>query len=374
MKERDQAKEELERWKSEATTPGVRPEFQFRALPNDVKEHLNEKFQALTAYRKERVVSPTLAGINDIVQYKAAGSFPFHKASMPGVICVDIHPKKSNLIVTGGLDKNAIVFDLGTNKKLFTLSGHEKQVNCAIFHPDDIVFTTSDDTTVRVWNPVKEGQQSYECSKVFTEHKAPVIECCLHPTNSYLLSISTDSSWGFYDFDKGSLLTQVMDPDRSPFTCTMLHPDGYIFATGTVNKLIRIWDIRSQKNVATFQGHQEQLNDVQFSENGIYLASCSQDNSVKVWDLRGPTNITTLNLDVTPMSMHYDFSGVYLAVAAGREVRIFIETRDNNVRNLQHIKNLDDHTDTVTGVRFGPDAKFLVSTSMDKTVKLWRKE
>jgi len=195
----------------------------------------------------------------------------------------------------------------------------------------------------------------------------------VHPNNTYFLTTSKDSSWGFYDLEKSVLLTQVMDPDRSPFTCTMMHPDGFIFATGTQNNLIRFWDLRSQKNVATFQGHQGPLNDVQFSENGIYLASCSQDNSVKVWDLRGPSNITTLNLDVTPQAIHYDYSGVYLAVASGREIGIFIETRQENVKDLQHIKTLDDHSDIVTDVKFGPDAQFLVSTSLDRTVKLWGK-
>jgi pre-mRNA-processing factor 19 len=292
-----------------------------------------------------------------------------HKASSPGVLCVDIHPTKPELIVTGGVDKTAVIFNTSTTKKVATLTGHTQQVNCSIFHPQDIVFTGSDDATLRVWTPGEDGD--YENAKVFSEHKAPVVECCLHPTNSYVLSVSKDSSWGFYDYEKGNLLTLSLDPDRSPYSCTVIHPDGYIFATGTQNNLIRIWDLRTQKNVATFQGHQGSINNVKFSENGIHLASCSMDNSVKIWDLRGPSNINTLNLDLTPTSMNYDNSGLFLAVAAGREIRIFMETKIENRKELQHAKTLDDHTDNVTSLKFGPDSKFLVSTSMDRTVKLW---
>jgi len=103
------------------------------------------------------------------------------------------------------------------------------------------------------------------------------------------------------------------------------------------------------------------------------LATCSNDNTVKVWDLRGPSNISTLNLDLTPNTLCYDHSGMYLAVGVGREIRIFSESRQENVKNLVHIKTLDEHTDIVTGLKFGPDARYIVSTSMDRNVKYWSK-
>lgn len=59
-------------------------------------------------------------------------------------------------------------------------------------------------------------------------------------------------------------------------------------ATGTEANLIRIWDLRNQKNVATFQGHKGEVTDVVFSENGYFLATSAKDNFIKLWDLRGP--------------------------------------------------------------------------------------
>jgi pre-mRNA-processing factor 19 len=369
IKERDLAREELERWKSEVH--GGRPEFQFRAFPNEVMDRLKEKFEQLTDYRKKREFSPSLSTVNDIEAFKCVSTHPTHKTTNPGILCVDYLSTNPNIIVSGGVDKTAVVFDMANQKKIATLGGHEKQVNTVAFHSKNIVFTGSDDTTVKVWTPTDGG--GYECSKTFTEHKGPITKCAIHPTNLYLLTASRDSSWGFFDFQGGMLLTLVMDPDRSPFTCASFHPDGYIFATGTQNSLIRVWDIRSQKNVATFQGYQDKINDIQFSENGIYLATCSQDNTVKVWDLRGPSNISTLNLELTPNTLSYDSSGSYLAVGVGREIRIFTENKQDNVKNLVHVKNLDEHTDIVTGLKWGPDAHYIVSTSMDRNVKYWTK-
>jgi len=222
----------------------------------------------------------------------------------------------------------------------------------------------------RIW---KQSDRVYECTKIFTDHRAPVVKCNIHPHNNYVLTVSKDSTWGLYDIDAGNLLTQAMDPDRYPFSSTMVHPDGFIFATGTENNVIRIWDIRTQKIVATFQGHSDKINDVNFSENGIYLATSSMDKSVRIWDLRGPNNICTLNMDEAPKALSYDKSGVYLAVAADREVRVFIESNQNNTKDLSHVKTLDDHSDVVTDLKWGPDAKFLVSSSLDKYVKFWSK-
>jgi len=370
IKERDQAREELERWKAEVSNNNNRPEFQFRALTSEVKEVIKQKFEELSGNRKERETSENLSTVEDIQEYTNKNSFPIHKTTAPGILCLDIHPTKPELIVTGGLDKSCVVFNTSTGKKVATLNGHEKQVNTTAFHPDDIVFSGSDDTTVKVWSPTDNG---YECTKTFSEHKAPVVDVCLHPSNVYLLTTSRDSSWGFYDFEKGTLLTQVMDIDRYPFTCCHIHPDGYIFSVGTQNNVIRIFDLRNQKNVASFQGHTGAINDVHFSENGVYLASCSEDNSIKEWDLRGPVNITTLKLDETPLSIQYDYSGTYLGVTVGRELRLFHESKQNNEREMKHVKTFDDHTDIVTDLRFGPDAKYILSSSLDKNVIFWEK-
>ncbi len=48
---------------------------------------------------------------------------------------------------------------------------------------------------------------------------------------------------------------------------------------------IRIWEVKQQKNVATFTEHTKPVKALAFSENGYHLASAAEDG-VKVWDLR----------------------------------------------------------------------------------------
>ena len=49
--------------------------------------------------------------------------------------------------------------------------------------------------------------------------------------------------------------------------------------------MIRNWEIKQQKNVASFGEHTRPVKSLAFSENGYHLASAAED-CVKLWDLR----------------------------------------------------------------------------------------
>jgi pre-mRNA-processing factor 19 len=277
---------------------------------------------------------------------------------------VDIHPTKQDLTITGGVDKSAIVFNRKTGRKEAALVGHIKKVTSALFHPsaEDIFVTGSADNTVRVWG--RDGDQG-RVKHTFTVHSDEIVGISLHASHDYVASASKDRTWAFHNIETGKTLLQVTEPDESPLTCVMLHPDGLILATGTEDNLVRIWDLKTQKNVATFRSHKDVITALAFSENGYYLSTAAKDNLLKLWDLRGPKNVHTSRLDTQVVSLDYDYSGKYLAAATGSEIRIFTG------KTLDHVTTLDGHTDAVTGVKFGRDARFLASTSMDRTLKVW---
>lgn len=52
------------------------------------------------------------------------------------------------------------------------------------------------------------------------------------------------------------------------------------------SSLLNLWDIRSQNNVASFTDHTNLITGLSFSENGYYLASGSDDKIARIFDLR----------------------------------------------------------------------------------------
>jgi pre-mRNA-processing factor 19 len=103
-----------------------------------------------------------------------------------------------------------------------------------------------------------------------------------------------------------------------------------------------------------------------FSENGYYLATSADDSVIKLWDLRKLKNFKTILLDegYQVKDLCFDQSGTYLAVA-GTDVRVYIS------KQWENIKTFTDHTASATGVRFGEHSRYLVSVSLDRSLKIY---
>ncbi|PWA93664.1 MOS4-associated complex 3A [Artemisia annua] len=301
---------------------------------------------ALSQQRKKRQVPPTLAPLDAIERYTQLSSYPLHKTNKAGILSIDVHQSK-DIIVTGGIDTNAVVFNRSTGENISTLSGHSKKVTSVKF--------------------VGDGQM------VVSGSADKVQAVTVHATNNYFVTASLDSSWCFYDLSSGTCLAQVEDTSESQgYTSAAFHPDGLILGTGTSGSVVKIWDVKSQANVARFDGHVGAVNAISFSENGYFLATAAQDG-VKLWDLRKLRNFRTFSPydENTPtQSVEFDHSGSYLAIG-GSDIRVYqvasVKAEWNCIKTLPDLSG----TGKINSVRFGPDAKYLAVGSMDRNLRLF---
>ncbi|MDP3048849.1 MAG: caspase family protein [Thermodesulfovibrionales bacterium] len=102
-------------------------------------------------------------------------------------------------------------------------------------------------------------------------------------------------------------------------------PDNKYVLSGGYDKIIKLWDLESMKEIRIFKGHTSGILSIAFSPDGKYAVSGSWDTTLKLWD-----------------------------IATGREIRTF-----------------SGHADGIYSVAFSPDGKFALSGSWDATVKLW---
>lgn len=333
-----------------------------------VIQKLQDRATVLTAERKKRgrSIPEDLAKPEDIKAFKTIQSqTSIHASSVPGILALDINPRDSSRIVTGGNDKSAVIFNKENEQIVTVLKGHQKKVTHVIYHPDgEHVISASPDTTVRVWHI-----GTAQTTQLIRPHDGPISGLSLHATGDYVLTTASDDQWAFSDIRTGKVLAKTSDSSSAgahSLTAAQFHPDGLIFGTGTSDSLIKIWDLKEQQNVANFPGHSGPVTAIAFSENGYYLATSATDGTVKIWDLRKLKNIKTLLLDdgYAVNDLTFDQSGQYLAVA-GQDVRVYLSKQWDLVGCLQ------DHTAEATGVRFGHNASFLASVSVDRTLKIY---
>jgi len=60
-------------------------------------------------------------------------------------------------------------------------------------------------------------------------------------------------------------------------------PDGKYIVSGSNDKTIKLWDIKSGEEIRTFEGHSDSVNSVVITPNGKYIVSGSND--IKLWDI-----------------------------------------------------------------------------------------
>jgi serine/threonine protein kinase len=145
------------------------------------------------------------------------------------------------------------------------------------------------------------------------------------------------------------------------------HPDSKHLASASRDKTIKVWDIRTSRELRTLSGHKDQVNSVAYRPDGKQLASASDDQTVLIWDaqtgqlllpLEGHTGWVT--------SVAYRRDGKQLASGSvDRSVRIWDAETGKPLNTFK-----DHHDGTVFSVAFSPDGKHLASASFDQTVKI----
>ena len=141
-------------------------------------------------------------------------------------------------------------------------------------------------------------------------------------------------------------------------------PDGQYILSASQDKTAKLWR-RDGKLLQTFAGHQESIWAVNFSPDQTKVATASWDNTAKIWDIDGKLDKTLEGHRDRVWEVKYSPDGSLIATASWDNTIKLWDT-DGNL-----ITSLTGHQDNVWGVDFSADGKILATASWDKTIKLW---
>jgi WD40 repeat protein len=90
---------------------------------------------------------------------------------------------------------------------------------------------------------------------------------------------------GLWDVDTGKAVKTWKERHSDAVLSLDFSPDGKLIASGGADKLARVTDIESGKQLRVFEGHTHHVMGVTFRADGRVLASAGADGVVLIWDM-----------------------------------------------------------------------------------------
>jgi RNA polymerase sigma factor (sigma-70 family) len=145
-------------------------------------------------------------------------------------------------------------------------------------------------------------------------------------------------------------------------------PDGKTIATACADKLVRLWDVETGKEVQRLQGMTDPVLRVVFSADGqsVLATGGGVVSTICRWDTKGRLLFKIQKKDGgNALALSPDGKILAASSAGPGSVGMW------DVATGKQIRLMQGHRDEVTGVAFSPDGRMLASSSKDKSVNLW---
>ncbi|HEY0455443.1 MAG TPA: DUF1549 domain-containing protein, partial [Verrucomicrobiae bacterium] len=158
-----------------------------------------------------------------------------------------------------------------------------------------------------------------------------------------------------------------------------LSSDGKFLATASGDKLIKVWEIASHKEIAQLEGHTTQVLGVAFNTNATQVISCGVDKQLKVWDIKTRERIGTLGnhlVTVTAAVWRNDSKVVFAAEESGALFSYANLKRHNGEQSSGSgdERKIVELPDTVTSLDAASDGKTIFAGTQSGTVFICNSE
>lgn len=204
---------------------------------------------------------------------------------------------------------------------IMLLTGHGGAVYTMKFNPQGTAIASgSHDKDIFLWN-VQGDCDNY---MVLKGHRNAVLDLCWTTDGQHIVSASPDKTVRAWDAITGKQIKKMAEHSSFVNSCCTARRGPPLIVSGSDDGTAKLWDMRHRGCIQTFPD-KYQVTAVAFSDGADKIFSGGIDNEIKVWDLR---------------------------------------------KNEVSMK-LQGHTETITSMQLSPDGSYLLTNSMDCTLRVW---
>ena len=272
--------------------------------------------------------------------------------------------------ITGGSDAIIKFRDRKTGKVTKQLKGHTHSILGLAVSPDGtrLVSTartnnnSKDAGSLRVWDVTTE-KTLFELKG----HTRFARKVAFSPNGKLIASAGLNIEAIIWDADSGREIRRLLG--SATIHVVQFAKNGKYVATGDSDGNVDLWRLDNGGHVLKMSGHTSQIHDIAFDPNSQVLASASRDDTIKLWHIKTRKELHTLKGHIADVScVSFSPDGKRL-VSGGKRHDNMVKLWDTT--SGLEVLTLSGHSNGVTSVDFSSDGHFILSTSLDGTIKRW---
>ncbi|GBE85326.1 predicted protein [Sparassis crispa] len=330
------------------------------------KHHIEQNAGGITSLAYSPDGSRVVSGSEDgsITIWPADGGDPLvTRKDNEDAICAIAFNPDSSAFVTAARDGTLQVWETRTNadQPRATLVGHDGFVDTIAFSPNGrTIATGSVDFTVRLWDAMS-GAAKHE----LRGHTAMVMLVQFSPGGEKVASTGADCTARVWDVETGAALA-VMRGHEGVIYSLVFSPDTRRILTGADDGSARVWRTETGEELVTLREHAGAVWSAIFSADGKRVLSAAGDGFVKVCDSYSGEVILSIEAGDGINTAAFSNDGKLACTVAGDHI-----IRVWDLDTGKSLAAFEGHEDSVNIMQFSPDAKRIVSTSDDGTMRIW---
>jgi len=315
----------------------------------------------------EDILAPTQVALRQVIHIAKEENVILAHTQVVSSIAFN---RQGTLIVSGSYDKTLRLWDKFGNPFGEPFYGHDFAVWSVDFHPDgEIIASGSHDSTIRLWD-----LQGNSVRQPFEGHQANVMCVNFSPDGTMIASCGDDQRIILWDLE-GNIICDQFEGHKVAINCVTFHPNEELIASASNDGTVRLWNFRGD-SIVTIQAHTkvvspvfqfdgEAVKSVVFHPDGDRILSTGEDGTLKQWNLQGnPISEPFQSPKSNALSGKYTPDGRTIFSANGRS--LYCWDLDGNF-----ISQIRGHSDYIEAFAFNPDGRTIVTSSRDKTIRLW---